>query len=155
MKRHYLIAGLLAGVASLGVAPVGVALAQTALQDIIVTRQAGMALQQAAFDSVKLALEAKLDPKPQAGAAEAMAFWSSQIPTVFPPGSEKGHETRAKPEVWSDNTGFVKDSNDTAAAAKKLADLLKAGDADGAAAQLKVLDRACVACHRSYRARAS
>jgi cytochrome c556 len=150
MKRHYLIAGLLAGVVTAGVAQ-----AQTALQDIIVTRQAGMALQQAAFDSVKLALEAKLDPKPYAKAAEAMAFWSAQIPTGFPPGSEKGHDTKAKPEVWSDNAGFVKDAKDTADAANKLAELLKAGDADGGMAQLKVLDRACVACHRSYRVRSS
>jgi cytochrome c556 len=143
-----LLAGLL--VCALGA---GVVRAQTPAQDIIVTRQAGFSLQQAAFNAIRAAIEGKQDLKPYEKAAAAIAFWSGQIPSVFPPGSETGHDTKAKPAVWSDRTGFEKDAQDASAAADKLAPLLKAGDSDAALAQLKVLDNACVACHRAYRNR--
>ncbi len=147
-RRTKLLAGLLACALSAGVVH-----AQTPAQDIIVTRQAGFSLQQAAFNAIRAALEGKLDTKPYEKTASAIAFWSGQIPSVFPPGSESGHDTKAKPAIWSDRAGFEKDASDASAAADKLAPMLKAGDADAAMAQLKVLDGACVACHRAYRNR--
>ena len=40
-----------------------------------------------------------------------------------------------------------------AEAADKLAQLAKAGDADGVTAQVKAVGEACAACHRTYRAK--
>jgi cytochrome c556 len=148
-RRHCLIVGLLAGVVTTGLAQ-----AQTASQDIIVTRQAGFDLQQGAFDAVRAALAAKApDMKPYATAAAGIHSWAVQIPLVFPKGSETGHDTKAKPEIWSDSAGFAKDANDLAVAADKLETLAKAGDAAGMADQVKVVGAACGACHRTYRVR--
>ncbi len=85
--------------------------------------------------------------------AKAMARWIRQYPTLFPPGSDQGHTTKALPAVWTDMAGFQKDADTMADAADKLAELAKAGDADGVAAQVKVVGDACGACHRAYRAR--
>jgi cytochrome c556 len=149
MKLRYRLAvGILAGAATIGLAQ-----AQTASQDIIVTRQAGFDLQGGAFDAIRAAVAAKADIKPYATAAEGIESWAKQIPLVFPKGSETGHDTKAKPEIWSDSAGFAKDSNDLAVAATKLVELAKAGDSAGVADQVKVVGAACGACHRTYRVR--
>jgi cytochrome c556 len=153
MNRRFLTAGLLAGVVLTGLVPARSTSAQTANQDIIVTRQAGFDLQQGAVDAIVAALKANIDIKPFAKAAEGIHAWAAQIPLVFPPGSDSGHNTKAKPEIWTDRAGFEKDAGDLAAAADKLAQLIKAGDSSGAAAQLKVVGGTCGACHRAYRVR--
>jgi cytochrome c556 len=146
--RYTLIVGAIAGVVTIGLAQ-----AQTASQDIIVTRQAGFDLQGGAFDAIRAAVAAKADIKPYATAAGGIASWAKQIPLAFPKGSETGHDTKAKPEIWSDSAGFAKDANDLATAADKLEQLAKAGDAAGVADQVKVVGAACGACHRTYRVR--
>jgi cytochrome c556 len=55
--------------------------------------------------------------------------------------------------VWSDREGFLKTANELVESATKLQELAKAGDADGVAAQVKVVGDVCAACHRTYRAR--
>jgi cytochrome c556 len=153
MKRHYLIAGLLAGGITGGLCLGGLAHAQTPAQDIIVTRQAGFDLQNGSFAAIRAALAAKVDIKPYADTASGIVSWAKQIPLVFPKGSETGHDTKAKPEIWSDPSGFAKDAQDLATAAQKLTDLVKADDSAGAADQVKVVGNACGACHRTYRVR--
>jgi cytochrome c556 len=147
--RYNLIIGAVAGLVTIGLAH-----AQTASQDIIVTRQAGFDLQQGAFDAIRAALAAKApDIKPYASAAGGIESWAKQIPLAFPKGSETGHDTKAKPEIWSDSAGFAKDANDLATAAAKLEELAKAGDSAGVADQVKLVGAACGACHRTYRVR--
>jgi cytochrome c556 len=149
MTRPYkLLLGAFAGVVIAGMAH-----ADTAAQDIIVTRQAGFDLQGGAFDAIRAVVAAKGDVKPYTAAAKGIAAWAKQIPLVFPVGSETGHNTKAKPEIWSDRAGFAKDANDLATAADKLAELTKAGDEAGVADQVKVVGGTCGACHRSYRNR--
>ncbi len=146
--RHTVMVGVLAGVATIGLAQ-----AQTATQDIIVTRQAGFDLQNGAFAAIRAAVADKADLKPYADAAGGIVSWAKQIPLAFPKGSDTGHNTKAKPEIWSDNAGFVKDADDLATAAEKLQTLIKANDLSGTAAQIKVVGGACGACHRTYRVR--
>jgi len=153
MKRHYLIAGIMAGVVATGLGLGGLAHAQTAAQDIIVTRQAGFDLMNGSFAAIRAGVAAKADVKPYADTAAGLESWAKQIPLVFPKGSETGHDTKAKPEIWSDSAGFAKDANDFATAAAKLTELAKAGDAAGFADQVKVVGGACGACHRTYRVR--
>jgi cytochrome c556 len=153
MKRHFLIAGAMAGVVTAVLGLGGLAHAQTAAQDIIVTRQAGFDLQNGSFAAIRAALAAKVEIKPYADTASGIVSWAKQIPLVFPKGSETGHDTKAKPEIWSDSAGFAKDAEDLATAAQKLTDLIKAGDSAGATDQVKVVGNACGACHRTYRVR--
>jgi cytochrome c556 len=69
---------------------------------------------------------------------------------LFPPGSETGGDTEAKPEIWTDRAGFE----------QALADYASAVDAVAAAAPqsltelkpaLGKITKTCKGCHDSYR----
>lgn len=119
--------------------------------DVIETRQAGQDLLSADFAGIKAVVAAKGNVKTLEDPAKAMARWAAQYATLFPKGSDQGHNTKAKAAIWSDMAGFQKDANNLADASTKLASLAKAGDADGVAAQLKVVGGTCGACHRAYK----
>jgi len=121
--------------------------------DVIETRQAGQDLLSGTFTGIREVVAAKGDVKKMENPARAMARWIKQFPTQFPKGSDQGHDTKALPVIWTDMAGFQKAANETADASIKLADLAKAGDAEGMTAQIKVVGDTCTACHRTYRAR--
>jgi cytochrome c556 len=120
--------------------------------NIIETRQAGQDLLSGDFAGIRAVVAAKGDVTKLEDPAKAMARWMKQFPTTFPAGSDKA-PTKALPAVWSDPTGFHKAADDLVAAAEKLAQLAKAGDAEAVTAQVKVVGDACAACHRTYRQR--
>jgi cytochrome c556 len=121
--------------------------------DPIETRQAGQDLFAGTYAGIRVVVATKGDVKTLENPAKAMARWMRQFPTQFPKGSEEGHDTKALPAVWSDPEGFRKTANEMVDATTKLAELAKAGDADGVAAQVKAVGEVCAACHRTYRAR--
>jgi cytochrome c556 len=127
--------------------------AQAAGPNPIETRQAGQDLMLGDFGGIRAVVAAKGDVKTLEKPADAMARWMKQFPSQFPPGSDTGHDTKALPAVWSDSAGFQKAADNFVQAADKLAQLAKAGDADGVASQVKVVGDACGACHKTYRAR--
>jgi cytochrome c556 len=135
------------------VAAAGAAQAQAPAYDPILTRQAGQALLSGDFAGIRAVVAGKGDVKTLEAPAKAMARWIRQFPTHFPKGSDQGHDTRALPAIWTDFAEFQSRANDLAAAADKLAELAKAGDAEAVAAQVKVVGDACTACHRTFRAR--
>jgi cytochrome c556 len=120
--------------------------------DPIETRQAGQDLVSADFAGIRAVVAAKGDVKTLANPAKAIARWIRQFPTQFPKGSDQGHDTRARPAIWADFSDFQQRANDLAVAADRLVQLANAGDADGVAAQIKVIGDTCAACHRTYRA---
>jgi cytochrome c556 len=120
--------------------------------NIIETRQAGQDLLAGNFNGIRAYVAAKGDVTKLEDPAKAMARWMKQFPTTFPAGSDKP-PTKALPPVWSDSAGFHKAADNFVAAAEKLTELAKAGDAEGVAAQVKVVGDACSACHRTYRQR--
>jgi cytochrome c556 len=128
--------------------------------DIIETRMAGQDLLEGDFDGIRAVVEAKGDVEPLEEPARAMARWIKQFPAQFPVGSEQGHSTseqghstKALSTIWSDAAGFRKASDDLALASDRLAQLAKAGDAEGVAGQVKVVGATCRACHQTYRSR--
>lgn len=143
--------GKLAVLTVLAIATVGGARAQSF--DAIETRQAGQDVFAGTFSGIRAVVAAKGDVKTLENPAKGMARWIKQFPTLFPKGSEQGHNTKALPAIWSDMAGFEKSANESADAATKLAELAKAGDAAGVEAQVKVLGDTCGGCHRTYRAR--
>ena len=68
-------------------------------------------------------------------------------------GHQKGHNTRAKPEIWSDYAGFEKAAANATAQAEKLVQLADANDKAGFATQFQALAQACGSCHRAFRDR--
>ena len=117
---------------------------------VIQARQAAFKLSLASFLGLKAAITRGDDPKTMVLPASAIAGWGKAIPTMFPPGSQSA-ASGALPNVWSDRAGFESAAADMSAAAAKLADLAKAGDAPGVAAQWEVLKGACGNCHTKYR----
>lgn len=147
--RHVIGLALLIGVAASGVAR-----AQTPSVDVITTRQAGLDLMASAVGATNLAVKANVEVKSFAGVGNAIAAWAAQMPSLFPPGSDKGSKpTKAKPEIWTNWAEFEKDAGNLHTAALKLADLAKANDTAGFAAQLKEVGAACGACHKAFRAK--
>jgi len=132
-------------------AAMGVARAQGL--DPIAVRQAGMSLQAGDFAFIRSVVAAKGDVKPLEAPAKAIAKWAAVIPTVFAKGTETGHDTKALPEVWSDQAGFQKIAVSLGEAATKLAVAAKAGDADEVATDAKLLGDQCAACHKTFRAK--
>src|SRR5215471_2546700 len=137
--------------AAISFAAVSVARAQGI--DVIEVRQAGQDVMSGTYVGIRAVVAAKGDVKTLENPAKAIARWIKQFPSLFPKGSEQGHNPKALPVVWSDTAGFQKAANELADASMKLAELAKAGDVAGVEAQVKVVGDACGACHRTYRAR--
>jgi cytochrome c556 len=131
----------------------GVGVARSEGLDPIAIRQAGMSLTGGDFAFIKSVVTTKADVKQLELPAKAIALWAAAIPSVFPAGSDKGGDTKALPEIWSDRAGFEKISVAAGAAATKLAEAAKASDADAVAVQAKALGEQCGACHKGYRAK--
>ncbi len=122
--------------------------------DVITLRQAGQALVGGDFVGMLQAAKNKLpDVKPFTKGALALAGWEKQFVLMFPPGSERGHDTKALPAIWTNRAGFEEHARKLATEAGKLAQLAKAGDQPGFAAQVKVVGDACTACHKEFRAK--
>ena len=121
--------------------------------DVIAGRQAGFDLVQGNLSAMKAAVASGASVKPLADGAKGLVSWANAIPSLFPTGTESGHKTKAKPEIWSDTPGFQKASAKFVAAAQKLETLADADDKAGFATQFKAVGEACGACHRGYRAR--
>jgi cytochrome c556 len=118
--------------------------------DIVAGRQAAFRLSGALVGQIKAGVDRGDDPKTLAFAARSLAGWAKAIPGMFPAGSTAAN-SGALPTIWSDRAGFEAKAADYAAAATKLADLAKAGDKPGFAAQFAVVGGTCKACHDSYR----
>ena len=112
-----------------------------------------MALQSGSFGFIRSVVAAKGDVKPLEAPAKAIARFAATIPAVFPAGSDKGGDTKALPEIWSDRAGFEKIAMTLGEAATRLATAAKAGDADAVALEAKAMGDQCGACHRGYRAK--
>lgn len=145
-----LAAAALVLVGSVAAAAGGRTGAPDASADVIAGRQAAFRMSGALFGGLRAVGESGADPKSQAFAARSLAGWARAIPGMFPAGSDGG-KSKALPAVWSDRAGFEARAADYAAAAGKLADLAKAGDAAGFKAQLPAVGAACKACHDTYR----
>ena len=136
-------------VASLAVA----GLARAADPDPIAIRQAGQDLLYGNFIGMNTVVAAKGDVTKLEKPAKAIARWMKVFPTEFPPGSDKGGNTKAEPAIWSNHAGFVKAADKLATDSDALAKYARAGDRAKVAAQLKVMDDDCKACHKQFKAR--
>ncbi|WP_075220853.1 c-type cytochrome [Acuticoccus yangtzensis] len=71
--------------------------------------------------------------------------------TLFPEGSETGHDTRAKPEIWSDRAGFEEKGEAMITAASNAKETAGNG-LDALRAAMGPLGQSCRGCHETYRA---
>jgi cytochrome c556 len=142
--RRAMLGLLIGGIAA------SVALAATP-DDIIAQRQAGYKHIGDLFKGMKDGIDSGAEVTPFAPQAKEIADWGRKVPSLFPPGTETGHKTKARPEIWSDRPGFEKDAATLAQRADKLSQVAATGDKAAFAAQWKSTAQACGACHKSYR----
>lgn len=135
----------------------GIALAQTgpgappaSHAAAVDARQAGFHLTLASFLAIKAGIARGDDVKTLALPAAAIAGWGKVIPTMFPPGSDTA-DSDAMPNVWTDRAGFEAAAAELSTSARTLADLGKAGDSAGFAAQFGAVGKACGTCHTKFR----
>jgi cytochrome c556 len=70
----------------------------------------------------------------------------------FPPGSDKGATTDAKPEIWTNRADFDAKMEDFRREAAALAAAAKGGDEAAIKAQFAKTGGTCKACHDQYKA---
>ena len=139
------------------VLPLGIAAAsaQTApplsADSVIAARQAGYELLAANAASLKAVVDQGLDPKGYVNQVKAITNWGRTIPVMFPDGTQQGHNTAAKPEIWSDRAGFEKAASNLVSASERLEQIAASGDKDQFKSQFAALGGTCGACHRAYR----
>lgn len=133
----------------------GTASAQAKPEDVIKYRKALMVMQ---ANSVRpLAAMAKgqrpYDKDIAIRNAAILELTGKMMMETVAAGSDKGAETRAKPEIWSDAAGHKKVSDNYSAEAAKLSEAAKAGNVDALKAQIGGVIKACDSCHDAYRSK--
>lgn len=113
-------------------------------------RQAGMRMSGTIMGGIKAALDRGDDVKTLGFPARSIESWAKAIPGMFPEGSG-GAPSEAAPTVWSDRAGFEAQAGAYAAAAGKMADAAKAGDANAFAAAFGEARASCGGCHMKYK----
>lgn len=126
----------------------GMAIAQA---DVIKARQEGMKAQGAAMAAIKKVVDANGPVADAVAPAETLVASLGKVSSLFPAGSDKGAETWAKPEIWTNKADFDKQAVSATAAAEKLAASAKAGNIDAVKADFAAMGQACGSCHRPYR----
>src|SRR5947209_3657962 len=107
MKRFVVLAAAGLTLSAVAALAQGAAIAFTP-DEVIAARQALMDLQQGNANAMKVAVDGGLDVKPLTFGAKALVAPTRTIPSLSPAVTDKGHNTRAKTEVWSDRAGFEK-----------------------------------------------
>ncbi len=72
---------------------------------------------------------------------------------AFGPGTDKGHRTEAKPEIWSDAAGYKAASDEYVAEIANLDPAGKACDFAQIKAAVGGVGQSCKGCHDKYRAK--
>jgi cytochrome c556 len=102
------------------------------------------------YQEVIPAAKSGTDVKAAGHAADGLDLFGHSIAGLFPEGSA-GPDSRALPAIWANKADFVAKANAFGDAAARLNALAAAGDSAGFAAQAKLVEQGCGACHKVYR----
>jgi cytochrome c556 len=129
------------------------ALAQAKPEDVIKYRQAAFTEMAKHFGSLGAMASGKapLDAKTAAADADVLAVVSSLPFTAFGPGTDKGGNTKAKPEIWQKTDEFNKDRDQMETDMGKLVTAAKSGNLDDIKAAFGPTGKSCKSCHDSFR----
>jgi len=121
--------------------------------EIITMRQANQKRVGELNDGIKKALASGATAASQLEATKDLDDRTHLIKGYFPVGTETGHDTKARPEIWTNRAGFDAAADAYVEAYDKLLVLAQAGDTAGFTAQFATASGTCGACHRNFRAR--
>lgn len=133
------------------------AFAQVKPEDAIKYRQAGYAFMGWNMGRIKANVEGNYNKEEVMKAANAIqAVANSGMGALYLPGTDKGtgfHETKVKPELFTEGAKVGKVAGDFTAAANDLAKVAATGDAAAVKAAFGKLGGTCKACHDDFRAK--
>jgi cytochrome c556 len=148
MKRLSLLALAFAGIAT--ALPAAAQFAKP--EDAVKYRKAAFTVMAAHFSRVGAMVQGRVPF--DAAAAQAnmeIATMTSKLPfAAFGPGTDVG-DTRAKPNIWSDNAKFVAAANKMQEEMGKLNTAAKSGNLDQIKAAFGPVGASCKACHDDFR----
>jgi cytochrome c556 len=123
-------------------------------QDLVLARQAGMAMSASNLNLLRGASTNGAPLKSLAFPASSLAKWAAAAPALFAD-STKGVPSRAMPAVWTDKAGFAARAKAFADSTRALADAAKAEDKAAFDAALASTAASCKGCHDSYQVQAA
>lgn len=91
------------------------------------------------------------DAKVAAENADIVAEMAKLPWAAFGAGTDKGGNTRAKPEIWTDTAKFKESSDKLVAESTKLAAAAKTGNLDSLKTAFTATAGTCKACHDAFR----
>ncbi len=130
------------------------ALAQFAKpEDAIKYRQSALFVMQQNFGRVAAMAAGRVpfDAKVAADSAATAEFMSKLPWAAFGEGTDKGGNTKAKAEIWSDKTKFMDYAEKMQAEMSKLSAAAKTGNLDSIKAAVGATGGACKTCHDAFR----
>lgn len=131
------------------------AFAQQKPEDVIKYRRSVMTVQ--AWNMRPMALMVKgqqpYDATLFAWYAGVIQQTSHMLPDAFAPGSDKGAETKAKPEIWKDAGKFKQRVDSFQADTAKLVTAAKGGNLDAVKGPFGAVAKNCGGCHNDFRAK--
>lgn len=121
-------------------------------EDAIKYRKSAFTVMAANFGTLGAMANGRMPYDAQAAARAAdVAVMASTLPWVaFTPGTDKG-DTRAKPEIWSEQAKFKDAGDKMQTEMVKLAAAAKTGNLDNLKAAFGPAAGTCKACHDAYR----
>lgn len=145
--------------ASLAVAAVAAALAAPAsaqfakAEDAIKYRQSALFVMGQHFGRIGAMANGRVpyDAKAAVENAEVVAAVAKLPWAGFGPGTEKGRDTRAKPEIWLEPAKFKEHQDKLQAEAPKLLAAAKTNNLDNLKTAFSAAAGACKGCHDAYR----
>lgn len=146
-------------VASLAVAATALTLASPASaqfakpEDAIKYRQSALFVMAQHFGRIGAMVNGKVpyDGAAAIASAEIVADTSKLPWAGFAPGTDKGGNTRAKPEIWSDGAKFKENSEKLPVETGKLLAAAKTGNLDTLKTAFSSTAGTCKSCHDTYR----
>ncbi len=122
-------------------------------EDAIKYRQSAMFVMGQNFGRIGAMANGKapFDATVAANSAEVVAFMSRLPWPGFMPGTDKGGNTKAKPEIWTEQAKFKEKNEKLMAETPKLASAAKTGNLETLKTAFSATAEACKACHDDFR----
>ena len=122
-------------------------------EDAIKYRQSAFTVMGAHFGRIGAVVQGKVpfDAKATAENANIVLVMSTLPFTAFGEGTDKGGNTKAKPEIWKESDKFQAAAKDMQAQVVKLDAAAKSGNLDAIKAAFGETGKTCKACHDNFR----
>ena len=124
-------------------------------EDAIKYRQSALFIQGQHFGRSGAMANGKVpfDAKVAADNADVVAEMAKLPWAAFGPGTDKGGNTKAKPEIWTDQAKFKESGDKLIAETAKLAAAAKTGNLDSLKTAFAATADTCKSCHDAFRSK--